>query len=81
MHSVWGIIDKKWFFSKWNLNLYLDIENIYNNQASLAPSLIPVFADDGSIQVDPTDPTRYLLRELPNTSGTVLPTIGLIIIL
>lgn len=74
-------IDKKWFFDKWNLNLYLDVENALNQQAEQPPFLIPVEDADGNAVVDPDDPSRYLLRELENPAGTVLPTLGIIIII
>ncbi len=72
-------IDKKYFFKRWNLNWYLDIQNLYNFQAEQAPLLIPVRASDGSILVDPNDPSRYQLKLLSNTAGTILPTVGIII--
>ena len=29
-------LDKKYYFKKWSLNIYLDIENVYNKVATLA---------------------------------------------
>lgn len=72
-------IDKKYFFKRWNLNWYLDIQNLYNFQAEQVPLLIPVRASNGSILVDPNDPSRYQLKLLSNTAGTILPTVGIII--
>ncbi|MHA7130430.1 TonB-dependent receptor [Algoriphagus namhaensis] len=72
-------IDKKYYFEKWNLNWYVDIQNAYNFQAEQPPILVPVYDPSGEILVDPNDPTRYQLRFLENTAGTLLPTIGLIV--
>jgi hypothetical protein len=33
----------------------------------------------GNIPVNPADPSRYLLRELSNPAGTLLPTVGIIV--
>jgi hypothetical protein len=72
-------VDKKYFYDKWNLNWYFDIQNAYNFQAEQQADLVPQRDDRGQLLVDPQDPSRYLLREVPNPAGTVLPTIGLII--
>ncbi|WP_162343377.1 TonB-dependent receptor [Cyclobacterium salsum] len=72
-------VDKKYFFDKWNLNWYFDVQNAYNFQAEQQPELIPQRNDQNELVVNPEDPSRYLLREVPNPAGTVLPTIGLII--
>ena len=73
-------IDKKYYFKKWNLNWYIDVQNAYNFQAEQPPLLVPVYDQTGeNILVDPNDPSRYQLRFLENTAGTLLPTIGIII--
>ncbi len=72
-------VDKKYFFPKWSLNWYVDIQNAYNFQAEQAPLLIPLRDDSGNILIDPTDPTRYQLKYLENTAGTLLPTVGIIV--
>ena len=71
-------IDKKWYWKKVTLNLYLDIQNLYNFQAETPPSLIAVRNIDGSFQtITNSNPERYKLRYIDNTAGTVLPSIGL----
>jgi hypothetical protein len=72
-------IDKKYFFENWNLNWYVDIQNAYNFQAEQPPLLVPVRDDAGNILVDTNDPSRYQLRFLENTAGTLLPTVGIIV--
>ena len=70
-------IDKKWYWKKIALNLYLDIQNLYNFQAETPPSLIVIRDNNGNKVINPSDPNRYLLKQISNTTGTVLPTIGL----
>lgn len=77
-------IDKEYYFKKWSLNLYFDIQNAYNFQAQGQDFLVretdPVTGLP--IIVNPSDPIesqRYQLKYLKNTSGNVLPTLGIII--
>ncbi len=72
-------IDKKYFFERWNLNWYVDVQNLYNFQAEQAPILVSVRDDAGNIQVLPDDPTRYQLKLIDNPAGTLLPTVGIIV--
>lgn len=72
-------VDKKYFFEKWNLNWYFDIQNAYNFQAEQAPLLVGIRDAQGNIPVDPNDPSRYQLREISNPAGTLLPTVGIIV--
>lgn len=81
-------IDKKWFFKRWNLNLYLDVENITGN-AVILPVLIldrPLDADgkpQGPGIIDnpdaPAGEQRYRLKEISDATGTPLPSIGIMI--
>lgn len=76
-------VDKIWNFEKWALNLYLDIQNLYGFQAEEQPILYPKEDAQGNpVVLNPTDPYDqqvYDLDRIPNTTGTVLPTIGIII--
>ncbi|MCH7401591.1 carboxypeptidase-like regulatory domain-containing protein [Belliella kenyensis] len=72
-------VDKKYFFDKWNLNWYFDVQNAYNFKAQQPDDLIPSRLEDGTIRIDPNDPSRYLIRSVANNAGTILPTVGLII--
>lgn len=77
-HGIDIRIDKKWYWKKVTLNVYLDIQNLYNFQAETPPSLIAVRNTDGSYQtIAGSNPERYNLRYIDNTAGTVLPSIGL----
>lgn len=73
-------VDKKWNYEKWALNLYLDVQNLLNQQ-TVSPDFIVAKIDPatGAPIVDPNDPTRYLADRLPNRVGQRLPTIGIII--
>lgn len=72
-------VDKKWFFKRWNLNLFLDIDNLFATKIVQRPNLALVRDDVGIAQTDPNDPTRYLLKELENLSGNTIPSIGVIV--
>jgi outer membrane receptor for ferrienterochelin and colicin len=72
-------IDKEYFFKKWSLNVYFDVQNAYNFK-SINPDVLVLQRDANGIPLkDPNDPTRYSLKYLPSESGTVLPTLGIII--
>ncbi|MEI6764922.1 MAG: TonB-dependent receptor [Bacteroidota bacterium] len=72
-------VDKTWFFKRWSLNLYVDVQNLYNSKLESPPNLIQVTDANGAPLTDPADNTRYLLKSLNNTSGTILPTLGIIV--
>jgi hypothetical protein len=76
-------IDKEFFFDKWSLNVYVDIQNIYNNKSENQDLLVrKSFVEVGynDIYSDADGVERYELVELPSSgSGTILPTIGIII--
>lgn len=71
-------IDKQYFYTGWSLMLYADIQNVYDFKADQPPILIRE-SDINKIPVtDPSDPLKYSLKYITNVSGTVLPTIGII---
>lgn len=69
-------IDKEFYFKKWVLNLYTDIQNAY----IFKTQGIPIYTNkdtDGNVMIK--DANNYQLRQLDdNFNGTILPTIGLI---
>ena len=81
-------VDKKWLFDKWSLNVYLDIENLTANAVNL-PELIldrPLDADNmpigPGIITNPDAPIseqRYLLKEIDDAQGNLLPSLGIMI--
>lgn len=80
-------IDKEFYFKKWVLNLYTDIQNVYNFKTQSAP--IYTNLDKGTTnssgnkvylpKTDPANPNKYQLRTIDNFAGSILPTIGIII--
>lgn len=71
-------IDKAYYLNRVTAKFYIDIQNVYNFQAEQNDIIVRdedpqgnfIFTDNGN---------RYQLRRVKNTSGTVLPTIGIII--
>ncbi len=60
--------------------MYTDIQNAYVFKTQGAPIYTNKDKATGLPMVNPTDNTRYELREVEdNLNGTLLPTIGLII--
>lgn len=78
-HGLDVRLDKKYFFKNWGLNLYLDIQNIYNYATETAPILNMRRDAEGNAIEDPNRPGYYIPYEIPNESGTILPTIGVIV--
>lgn len=72
-------VDKKYFFKKWDINFYLDIQNLYYFRAKGAPDLLVVEDENGNPVEDPNDPTRYQTKLIENTVSTILPSIGIVI--
>jgi outer membrane receptor for ferrienterochelin and colicin len=75
-------IDKQYFFDKWSLMLYLDIQNLYNFTADEAPILFNEDENGNTVIINPSDPIeqqRYQLRYINTESGTVLPTVGIMV--
>ena len=72
-------VDKKWYFNEWAINAYIDVQNIYNFQA-VGQTYLDVDRDDsGNPIIDPNNPQLFVISEIENVSGTVLPSIGLMI--
>ncbi len=72
-------VDKEYYFKKWSLNVYLDIQNLYNFKAQQPDVLVQVKDANGQPMINPEDPTRFVLKYISSESGTVLPTIGIIV--
>jgi hypothetical protein len=72
-------IDRQFYFNRWSLMLYLDVQNVYNFKADQPDILVLQTDEAGTPLVDPLDPRRYMLKFIEAEAGTVLPTIGIII--
>lgn len=71
-------LDKEFYFKNWLLNLYVDVQNVYNFKSEGAP--IYTNKDvNGNVMDDPSNPEELqLLRQIEVYNGTILPTIGMI---
>jgi len=87
-HQLDMRIDKEFYFKKWVLNLYTDIQNVYNFKTQGAPvytNLNSTTVTDGNgnqvyiPKTDPSNPSNYVLRTIDNFTGSILPTIGIIL--
>ncbi len=81
-------VDKKWFFKKWSLNLYLDIENLTGNAIGSDQLILDRPLDENKRPIGPgviTNPDapyneqRYLLKTISDAQGTLLPSIGIMV--
>jgi len=86
-HQLDMRIDKEFYFKKWVLNLYTDIQNVYNFKTQGAPiytNLDTTSTPDANgnrtylPKTDPANPSNYVLRTIDNFAGSILPTIGII---
>lgn len=69
-------IDKSFYFSRWSLMLYTDIQNVYNFKANSQNILVRELDEqENPIIID----GKFKLREVENVGGTVLPTVGIIV--
>lgn len=71
-------LDKEIYFKKWLINLYTDIQNVYNFKSESAP-IFTNLDKNGLPVTSPTDNSRYVLRRIESFGGTILPTIGIIV--
>lgn len=73
-------IDKMYYLKKWTLNFYIDIQNLYNFKADEASKFTTILDQNKQPTIDPNDPNRYSIKTLKSDgSGTILPTIGIIV--
>lgn len=79
VHQLDVRVDKRFFFDKWSLNVYFDVQNAYGYEAPLAPFVSVERDDVGNPIVDPNDETRYLTKNVDNFSGSLLPSVGIIV--
>ncbi len=85
-HQLDVRIDKRFYFKRFNIALYLDVQNVYAFQAELQPFLnvrrdeqgLPIPAENDYNPQFRADRQYYQTYLLDNLSGEILPTIGLI---
>jgi len=72
-------IDKSFNFKNSSLKFYIDIQNAYNFKSG-SQDIYTILDINGNKQFDPENSDKYLLRRIPSEgSGTIVPTIGIII--
>lgn len=64
-------IDKTYYFKKYMLGFYIDLQNITHSQLKQQDILM------STGQADPNNPGHYRMKHIGQKSGTLLPTIGI----
>jgi outer membrane receptor for ferrienterochelin and colicin len=76
-------IDKAYTFQNWSLGIYFDIQNLYNNKIKEPVKYVQKLDENSNpLILNPTDPVslqRYDFNKIYTESGTVLPTLGVIV--
>ena len=76
-------VDKEWFLDKLTLNLYFDVQNLYNFKTEGTEFLVQETNDNGKPIIDNADDPlpvqRYSMIKETTEVGTILPTVGIII--
>jgi hypothetical protein len=71
-------VDRNFFFKRWSLMLYLDIQNAYNFKNKTQDYVVRETNEDGTFKFS-DDGNNYILNTIPNESGTILPTVGIMV--
>ncbi|MBN2212703.1 MAG: TonB-dependent receptor [Bacteroidales bacterium] len=78
-HQLDVRVDKQYYFSKWSLMLYVDIQNLYNFKGYEPDRLVRASIVNPEVNDDEGN-GLYRLTYIPSDgSGTILPTIGIMI--
>lgn len=78
-HKLDVRVDKKWFFKNWNLNVYVDIQNVYAYRIPGAPILNVRRDDNGQPLLNSDAPGYYQTYYLRDEIGIVQPTLGIVV--
>ncbi|MDD2488427.1 MAG: TonB-dependent receptor [Bacteroidales bacterium] len=70
-------VDKEFAWKSFDITLYLDVQNVYNFKSESEP-IYTNLDINGNPNLMPDNQT-YILRNISTTSGTILPTFGLIV--
>jgi hypothetical protein len=73
-------VDKGFYFRKWSLMLYVDVQNVLGTKAD-QPDILVNTQPDGSVikYIDNKGVEHYKLRYIQNPAGTILPSIGIMV--
>ncbi len=77
-HQLDVRVDKSYYLNNITMKFYIDVQNLYNFQAEQQDIIIREEDGNGNY-VTTENGTKYILKRVKNTSGTVLPTIGIIL--
>ena len=81
-------VDKKIFFEKWSLNIYLDVVNVTASAIDAETLILDRPLDENNTPIgegiieNPSDPfplQRYRLKSISDNVGVPIPTLGLVI--
>ena len=72
-------VDKSFYLKKITAKFYIDIQNLYNFQAEQQDIVVRKTDENGNF-LTTDNGTKYVLESVKNTTGTVLPTIGIILV-
>jgi len=75
-HQLDVRVDKAYYMKRMTLKFYVDIQNVYNFQSQSQDIVVREQDVNGNF-LTADNGTRYVLRIVKNTSGTILPTIGI----
>lgn len=81
-HQLDVRVDKEWFLNNLTLNLYFDIQNLYNFKTDGSEFLVQQFDGEQAIIKNPTAPLQaqqYVMDTKTTEVGTLLPSVGIII--
>ena len=71
-------IDKAYYLKKLTAKFYIDVQNLYGFESDEQDIIVRKEDANGNFVLT-DNATRYVFEEVPNSSGTVLPTIGIIL--
>jgi outer membrane receptor for ferrienterochelin and colicin len=77
-HQLDTRIDKSYYLRNLTAKFYIDIQNLYSYQAEQQDIIVREEDGNGNYQLTP-DGKSYILRKVANTTGTLLPSIGIIL--
>ena len=77
-HQLDVRVDKAFYLNKITAKFYLDIQNLYNFQAEERDIVVRQQDENGNY-ITIENGTKYVLETIKSTTGTVLPTIGIIL--
>ena len=78
-HQLDVRVDKSFYLNKITAKFYIDIQNLYNFQAEQQDIIIRQQDANGNY-ITTNNGTKYILESIASTTGTVLPTVGIILI-